>query len=106
MGTEAIEHLSQSQRDGQRIDAAILDLTIPGKMGGKEAVGRLRQIDSRIKVLVSSGYSNDTVLSNHRTFGFDGMISKPYTLTQLSHVLHTVINGMGIARPSQLMDHL
>ena len=93
-GEDAIERVCQYQSHEQRIDIAILDLSIPGKMGGKDAVAKLRNIDSRIKMVVSSGYSDDEVISDPSRFGFDGVITKPYTLAKLSQVLHAVINDL------------
>ncbi len=93
-GAEAIERVGRYQRVEQRIDAAILDLSIPGGMGGKDAVGKIRDIDPRIKVLVSSGYSDDDVLSNHSEFGFDGVIKKPYNLSTLSQALNSILGDI------------
>jgi len=63
--------------------AAILDLTIPGGPGGKEAVHKLKALDPAIRVLASSGYSSDDVLARPQEFGFDGSLPKPYELRDL-----------------------
>lgn len=73
-------------------DAVILDLTIPGGMGGKEAIKRLREIDPDIKAIVSSGYSNDPIMSDYVDYGFKGVIIKPYTISEISNVLNHVIS--------------
>ena len=65
-GLEAVEKYRRAFASGQRFDAVIMDLTIPGGMGGKEAVKKLREIDPEVKAIVSSGYSNDPVMSEFR----------------------------------------
>jgi DNA-binding NarL/FixJ family response regulator len=74
-------------------DVVILDLTVPGKMGGKEAIKKLLEIDPEIKAIVSSGYSDDTVLSNFQEYGFKGMMTKPFDSRSLGNVLHEVLQG-------------
>jgi two-component system cell cycle sensor histidine kinase/response regulator CckA len=69
----------------------ILDITIPGGMGGLEALAPLRAIDPQAKVLMSSGYANDPVMANFQQYGFDGVIAKPYTVQRLHNVLQRVI---------------
>ena len=68
-----------------------MDLTIPGGMGGKETLTKLRQIDPRVKAIVSSGYSDDPIMASFKDYGFCGVVSKPYTLKTLSEIVHTVI---------------
>ena len=76
---------------GDSFDAVILDLTIPGGLGGKEVIQKLMEIDLEVKAIVSSGYSNDPVMANFREYGFKGFIAKPYGIRKLSEVLHGVI---------------
>ncbi len=90
-GAEAIERYTGAEKSSRPFDAVILDLTIPGGMGGKEAIGRLREIDPNVKSLVSSGYSNDPVMAEYEKYGFAGVISKPYSIEQLSKSLQDVI---------------
>ncbi len=66
--------------DGTPIEIVIMDLTIPGGMGGKEAVTKILDIDSAAKVIVSSGYSTDPVMANYEDYGFSAAIEKPYLL--------------------------
>lgn len=89
-GEEAIEAYEQSLADGKRFAAVLLDLTVPGGMGGKEAAERLRQIDPTAKLIVSSGYSEAPVLSNFKAYGFDDVILKPWTLAKLTEVLERI----------------
>lgn len=68
----------------------ILDLTIPGGMGGEKAIKKLIKIDPGIKAIVSSGYSDDPIMASFREYGFSGVILKPYKIQELSEVLHKV----------------
>jgi signal transduction histidine kinase len=68
---------------GHPFDVAVLDLTIPGGMGGKEAIRNLRERDQVIRAIVSSGYSNDPVMANCVEFGFDAVLPKPYMVSDL-----------------------
>lgn len=74
-------------------DAVILDLTVPGGMGGREAMKELLRIDPMIRAIVSSGYSNDPIMSDFRQYGFKNVIAKPYDLEELGEVLRSVIAG-------------
>ena len=64
--------------------------TVPGGMGGKEAVKILLGMDPEVKVIVSSGYSNDPVMAEYKKYGFSGVVSKPFKITELSKVLREV----------------
>jgi len=68
------------------------DLTIPGGMGGMEAVKRLQEIDPNVRAIVCSGYSNDTVMANYKRFGFRAVVPKPYSLKQLSGTISDVLS--------------
>jgi CheY-like chemotaxis protein len=91
-GAEAIELYKNAKENGRPFDVVIMDLTIPGGMGGKEAIKRLKEIDPSIKAIVSSGYSNDPVMANYRDYGFVGVLPKPYRLDDLVEVLKNFIN--------------
>ena len=90
-GEEAIAKYKGAMAEGRRFDAVIMDLTIPGGMGGKEAVKKLREIDPEVKAIVSSGYSSDATMAEHRRFGFVGVIPKPYRIEELSRVMSEVL---------------
>ncbi|MBU1627457.1 response regulator, partial [bacterium] len=90
-GTEAIKHYIKAIEKNEPFDAIIMDLTIPNGMGGKDTVTKLLDIDPEIKAIVSSGYSNDPIMSNFRKYGFKGVISKPYKIEELSKVINQVI---------------
>ncbi len=86
-GEEAIEMYKQALNSDKPFDIVILDLTIPGGMGGREAIERLKEIDPDVKAIVSSGYSHDQLLSEYRQYGFSGVVSKPYVLKQLDSAI-------------------
>jgi DNA-binding NarL/FixJ family response regulator len=64
-------------------------------MGGKEAVRKLLEIDPAARIIVSSGYSHDPVMSDFRSYGFQGVVTKPYRLRDLSEVVAAVIRSGG-----------
>ncbi len=92
-GTEAIELYREAMESGIPFDAAIIDLTIPGGMGGAETIQRLLEIDPEVKAIVSSGYSNDPILADFDKHGFKDVIAKPYKTREVSEILHRVIAG-------------
>jgi len=91
-GEEAIELYTKAREENRAFDLVIMDLTVPGGMGGREAIKRLRDIDPDVRAVVSSGYSNDPVMSEFTNYGFRGVVSKPYTIEDLAETLHKVIN--------------
>jgi PAS domain S-box-containing protein len=92
-GAEAIESYTRAQDTGDPFVTVILDLTIPGGMGGKEAMERLLQIDPQLRAIVSSGYSDDPVMANFQRYGFTEVIVKPYRLSELDKVLKKTLNS-------------
>jgi len=90
-GEEAVQIFKEAKNSSQPFDAMILDLTIPGGMGGKETVKKIREMDSNVKIIVASGYSNDPVMANYEKYGFDGVIVKPFDNEELIRVLKSVI---------------
>jgi PAS domain S-box-containing protein len=90
-GAETLAVYSNAQERGQPYDCVIMDLTIPGGMGGKEAIQRLLELDPNVKAIVSSGYSDDPVMADYKRYGFCGVVAKPYDAETLSEVLHKVI---------------
>lgn len=90
-GQEAIEYYTNKMNSDEPFDAVIMDLTIPGGMGGSETIAELLKIDPAIKAIVSSGYSSDPVMANYQEYGFCGVIPKPYEISKLNQVLHEVL---------------
>jgi two-component system, cell cycle sensor histidine kinase and response regulator CckA len=82
-GNEAIALYREAFSEGHRFDVVVMDLTIPGGMGGKDAIGRLRDLDPDVRAIVASGYSNDPIMADHQRYGFCGKIAKPFTLRDL-----------------------
>ncbi len=92
-GVEALNEYQAARASGRPFAAVILDLTIPGGMGGKETMRRLQEIDPDVRGVVSSGYSNDAVIADFRAHGFVAMVAKPYRMEDLARVLHDAINA-------------
>lgn len=92
-GREALEAVHRARNTNQAFDVAIMDLTIPGGMGGVEAVGRLKAVDPLLKAVVSSGYSTAPAMARYREYGFDAVVAKPYTVSELRHVLDRLMSG-------------
>jgi two-component system, cell cycle sensor histidine kinase and response regulator CckA len=90
-GLEALEKYERAMMDGKRFDVVIMDLTISGGMGGKEAIKGLLEIDPHAKALVSSGHSNDPVMVDCRSYGFAGAIPKPYMIAELSFTMANIL---------------
>ncbi|MCB0345258.1 MAG: PAS domain S-box protein, partial [Bdellovibrionales bacterium] len=90
-GNEALELYSFSLSQGSAYAAIIMDLTIPGGLGGKETIRDLLKIDPQAVAIVSSGYSNDPIMANHEKFGFRGVVAKPFRLHDLAEVLAAVL---------------
>jgi PAS domain S-box-containing protein len=90
-GAEAIRLFQKASESGHPFDAVILDLTVPGGMGGKEVIKRLQEIDPKVKAIASSGYSNDPIMSNFREYGFRGIVVKPYRVDDLKDTLRSIL---------------
>ncbi len=92
-GREAIDKYVSSMKNGNPFSAVILDLTIPAGMGGRETVKELLSIDPDVRAIVSSGYSTDPVMSDYETYGFRGVMAKPYSISQISNTLREAIDN-------------
>ncbi|MDO8473831.1 MAG: PAS domain S-box protein [Dehalococcoidia bacterium] len=90
-GVEAIEKFARARAAGNPFDTVIMDLTIPGGMGGKEAIKELLRIDPQVKAIVSSGYSNDPAMANFRQYGFKGVVAKPYKIGDMVNAVRRVL---------------
>ena len=90
-GNEAIDVYQQHLNNDNRVDLVIMDLTIPGGMGGKEAAEKILAMDPTARLIVSSGYSQDPIMANYAMFGFRGFLSKPFHLKDLQHVLEQTL---------------
>ncbi len=86
-GQEAVETFKTLTDQNMPVRAIILDLTVPGAMGGKETVREIRKINSVIPVFVASGYSEDATIANPGDFGFTAALEKPFSILELSRML-------------------
>lgn len=92
-GTEAVAVYQRAQVTGQPFAAVILDHTIPGGMGGRETITRLRVLNPQIKAILSSGYANDPMMADYTHYGFSGVVAKPYTVAKLQEALYHMLQG-------------
>ena len=90
-GADAIVEYKKRYSAGTAFDAVIMDLTIPGGMGGKETVTAILAIDKEASVFVSSGYSNDPIMVNYKDYGFVGVIAKPFDMTAIQKTLAVLL---------------
>jgi len=91
-GREAVRRYGEALAAGQRYDAVIMDLTVPGGMGGKEAAAAILAVDASAYLIVSSGYSNDPVMADLESCGFRGAVAKPYNLARFGEALAAVVH--------------
>jgi nitrogen-specific signal transduction histidine kinase/CheY-like chemotaxis protein len=88
---DGIRRYDKALKGKRPFDVIIMDLTIPGDLGAREAIKKFKEIDRDVRVIVSSGYSDDPTMSNYREYGFRGVVEKPYNIGDLAEVLHTVL---------------
>ncbi|UYP45889.1 Sensor histidine kinase RcsC [Candidatus Lokiarchaeum ossiferum] len=86
-GEELLRKYANSIKNNEKYRLVIMDLTIPGGIGGKETISELKKIDPDVIAIVSSGYSNDPILANYKKYGFSQVLNKPYTIDSIKHVL-------------------
>lgn len=91
-GRETVKLYREAMDTGNAFDMVIMDMTVPGGMGGVEAVQEILAIDPEARVVVSSGYADNAALGNYADYGFMDILSKPYTLARLRNVLHRVLS--------------
>ena len=92
-GARAVEMYKESMESEKPFDLVIMDLTVPGGMGGEETIGVLRRLDPEVKAIVSSGYATNPVMSNFKDYGFREMLPKPFKISLLKERLNTVLSG-------------
>ena len=90
-GAEAVALYESAKDSGNPFDAVLLDLTVSGGMGGLEAASKIRELDRSARLVVSSGYSDSPVMANFQDYGFDGVIPKPWSDTELNEVFRRVL---------------
>jgi CheY-like chemotaxis protein len=92
-GTAAIRLYETARAAGRPYAAVIMDLTVPGGMGGKEAARQILARDAEACLIVSSGYSHDQIMSDYQSHGFAGVLAKPYKVSELEQVLAAVLKA-------------
>jgi two-component system cell cycle sensor histidine kinase/response regulator CckA len=92
-GEEVVDRYKASLESGNPPDAVIMDLTIPGKMGGLEAASLISAMDRSAALIVSSGYSNDPVMANYQVYGFTDVLLKPFSIDSLGNSLKRLLDG-------------
>ena len=90
-GAEAVAEYTRARQAGTPYDLVILDLTVPGGIGGQQAMQELRRVDPGVRAVVSSGYANEQVLADPEAYGFSGVVAKPYELSALARVLGSLL---------------
>ncbi len=90
-GADGLDLYRNSMKMGKPYDAVILDLTIPGGMGGKEAMKCMKDMNPDVVAIVASGYSNNPVLSNYHAYGFSGAVQKPYRIEDIVRELQRIM---------------
>jgi len=98
-GEAALVAWHEARARGRPYDIVLLDLTIPGGMGGAQVVSELRALDPSLRAIASSGYSDDPIMVNPRRFGFCASLPKPYLTRDLLRVVETVWNDFGQEPP-------
>ncbi len=92
-GQEAVREFANAHQAGRPYDVVIVDLTVPGAMGGADAMREILKIDPLARGIVSSGYSSDPVMANFRAHGFRGFVPKPYKIADFARTLREVLDG-------------
>ena len=90
-GSETVELYLKRKEQGVPFAAVILDLTVPGEVGGRETIKTLLEIDPDVKALACSGYTSGPAMANYREYGFSGVLSKPFRLEELSAAMHDLL---------------
>lgn len=86
-GEDAVEKFETAFNKEEPFDLVILDLTVPGGMGGVKTLKAMKEIFADFNAIVSSGYSNDPIMSDYKNYGFDGVLIKPFKLEVLQETL-------------------
>ncbi len=94
-GARAIELYKKAKDSPEPFDVVILDLTVPGGMGGRRTIKKLKEIDPDVKAVVSSGYDKDPVMTDFKKYGFSGSVGKPYSMHELEKAIEEIMKQGG-----------
>ncbi len=86
-GQEAIDRYEDAMKINEPFDVVIMDLTIPGGMGGQKAIQKLFELDPKVTAIVTTGYSNDPVIAEYMQYGFKGYLKKPFNVDEIAKAL-------------------
>jgi two-component system cell cycle sensor histidine kinase/response regulator CckA len=92
-GVEALNIVKEIAAKGEIFDVIILDLTIPGSIGGKEANEKIKMLSPSTRTIIFSGYANDPVLNQFSEYNFDGVLAKPFTVEDIGKVVKDVLSS-------------
>jgi CheY-like chemotaxis protein len=92
-GVEAVDLCEAARESGHGFDVVLLDLTVHCGMGGVETAARLKSLDPSVKLIASSGYSDASVMSRSREYGFDDVLPKPWAVSQVGELLRRVLTA-------------
>ena len=92
-GSAAIASFRKAREKNEPFDLVILDLTVPGGMGGRDVGSELLRLDPQLKIIVTSGYSHDEVISDYQNYGFKGRIIKPFTVKDMINEINRVLEN-------------
>lgn len=90
-GSETVARYTEAFLSGKRYDLVVMDLSIPNGMGGAQAMEKIRQVDPGVRAIVSSGYSDDPIMSRYADYGFQAVLPKPYQPTELRELVTNLI---------------
>jgi two-component system, cell cycle sensor histidine kinase and response regulator CckA len=90
-GRKSVHFHSEADMTSELFDIVIMDLNIPGGLGGRETIRRLQERYANVNAIVSSGYSNDPITANYINYGFEGVLPKPYTMKQLEEAIQKAL---------------
>jgi len=91
-GKDAVQRFREADQAGEPFDLVILDLSVPGGMGGEETLRRLQEMDPHVKAIITSGYPDSPVVVDYERYGFRGVMVKPYTIQELNTTLRSVFD--------------
>ncbi len=90
-GSETVARYTEALLKGERFDLIVMDLSIPNGMGGASAMEKIRQLDPHVQAIVSSGYSDDPIMSRYADFGFRAVLPKPYQPGELRELVTNLL---------------